>query len=208
MRTQIEIYDRFAQALVTASFHDDVTGEQLAEAEAQWKPFREAAVERLLAMGKTKAEIYKMIQHVHWDWARKAQSVMQGFLGIRCFGIEREGKWQGLTMLELAAHQAQLEPDKGKSLVYVEFLESAPWNLREMCDNPQFGLVGFHLIRAAVYLSIQEEFHGRVGLLALPQAEDFYRKCHFRIVEGAGRMGMKWHELTKENAKSFLGEKR
>ncbi len=118
--------DRRKGEFVDAVFHDDITADQLSEAEAQWKPVRNDAIRRLLYAGKTKDEIQRLFQHAHWDWDRKAAPLLVGLLTIRCFGIEASGQWQGLVMLDMAAHCAQLEPDRGKPLIYVEFLETAP----------------------------------------------------------------------------------
>jgi hypothetical protein len=207
MSQEILIWDRADRKLVAARFHEEITCEQLAEAELQWKPYRENAAARLLLEGKSPKDVYTLIQHVHWDWIRKAQALREGLLTVKVFGIEAENQWQGLVMVELASHFAELAPDRGKPLVYVEFLESAPWNLREMCETPRFGLIGVRLMEAVARLSIQEGFHGRVGLLALPQAELFYQDCLMIHIEGMIKVGMKWYEWTRENAAAFLGEK-
>jgi len=205
----ILIWERSSQVLVTAKFHDNVTAEQLAQAESQWKPHRIAAIERLISGGMTKREAHVRIQHAHWDWAAKAQGLRERTLDMRCFGIDIENEWQGLGMVELAAYSAQLAPDQGKPLAYVQFLESAPWNLKDICDDPRFGLVGVRLLEAAVRMSIEEGFHGRVGLHALPQAEPFYEeRCLMKHVEGFVKGRMKLYEMTRGNAEKFLGEER
>jgi hypothetical protein len=107
-------------------------------------------------------------------------------------------------MLELAAHSVELVVDRGKPLVYVEYLESAPWNLKDLCDKPRYGAIGTRLIEAAVRLSIEEGFHGRVGLLALPQAEPFYEQRLMTCVSGVVRGGLKLYEMTRDNATRFL----
>jgi GNAT superfamily N-acetyltransferase len=206
MDQDILIYERSTEKYVTAKLHDDVSTEQLAQAESQWRPFREAAIARLFSHEQAKRDAAIMIQHGHWDWLKKAQTIRKGMLGIRCFGVTSGGQWQGLAMLNLAAHTADLGDDKGKPLVYVEFLESAPWNLNAMCDEPRYGLIGVRLMEAAVRLSIEEGFYGRVSLLALPQAEPFYERCLMTHVDGRIRFGMKLYEMTRNNAVTFLGE--
>ncbi|MEN6578330.1 MAG: hypothetical protein ABFD90_18440 [Phycisphaerales bacterium] len=199
------ILDQKKREFIPATFHDDLTTDQMNEAETQWKPVRDAAVKRLLDAGKTKLEVQRLFQHQHWDWSRKAGLLLGGLLSVRCFGIELNGQWQGLAMFELAAHFALLEPDQGKPLIYVEFLETAPWNIAELVDEPRYGLIGARMIEAAIRLSISEGFRGRVGLLALPQAEKFYeKKCGMTRVEEAGHHGMAWYELTQKAAGVFL----
>ena len=102
-------------------------------------------------------------------------------------------------------HRVQIEPDLGKSLVYVEFLETAPWNLKDFVEEPLYGLIGIRLMEATIRLSEAEEFRGRVGLLALPQAEKFYEeKVGMVLVKGAGSQNMEYYELTQKAAKAFL----
>lgn len=205
MAQTVLIRDRKKRKFIPATFHDDITIDQMNEAEKQWKPIRDGAVQRLLAAGKTRVEVQRLVQHAHWNWSRKASFLADGLLAMRCFGIELNGQWQGLVMLELTAHFAQLEPDRGKSLVCVEFLETAPWNIADLVSEPRYGLIGVRMIETAVRLSLNEGFRGRVGLLALPQAEGFYEKtCGMIRVEGAVRHGMAWYELTQKAAGVFL----
>ena len=140
MAQTIQILDRKENAFIPATFHDNVTIDQMNQAEAQWKPIRDRAVQRLLATGMTRAEVQRLIQHAHWDWSQKARFLMDKLLAIRCFGIELNGQWQGLAMLELTVHFAQLQPDRGKALVCIEFLETAPWNIADSVSEPRYGL--------------------------------------------------------------------
>jgi hypothetical protein len=73
MSQEILIRERTGQKLVPARFHEDVIADQLAQAESQWKPHRDAAADRLLAAGKTRREVCSLIQHVDWDWLKKAR---------------------------------------------------------------------------------------------------------------------------------------
>lgn len=209
MSQDILIWDRSGETFVTARFHENVTAEQIVRAESQWKPHRIAAIEKLISKGLMPPEARRLIQHSHWDWAAKAKALRERTLDMRSFGIDVADEWQGLMIVELAAHVAELGEDRGKPLVYIEFLESAPWNLRDICESPRFGLIGMRLVEAVVKLSIAEGFHGRVGLHALPQAEPFYEKrCLMKHVEGAVKHGMKYYEMSRENAVKFLGEGR
>src|SRR5437773_8751001 len=57
----------------------------------------------------------------------------------------------------------------------VDYLESAPWNLRCSSILPRLMGVGTVLIAEAVRLSLELGLEGRVGLHSLPQAEAFYK---------------------------------
>src|SRR5258708_39832078 len=83
---------------------------------------------------------------------------------------------QGLMMVDLARHQARLPPDVGKPLVYIDYLESAPWNVKPMVDVPRYAGIGAVLVNVAVQVSIDEGFHGRIGLSSLANAASFYEK--------------------------------
>jgi hypothetical protein len=109
-------------------------------------------------------------------------------------------------MVNTAAHAARLEPDRGKPLVYIEYLESAPWNVRELTPQPRYGAVGVRLFEAAVHFSSAQGFFGRVGLHSLPQAERFYQTTCRMTHVGANEAveGLCYFELTRENAQNFL----
>lgn len=171
----------------------------LIETEKEWGPIRFNAALKLKQAGRD-AEIPR---HWHWDWGAKSQNL--SFLAYKCFGIECAQRMQGLLMVMVAGKQARLDPDAGKPLVYVDYLESAPWNVVPLVEVPQFSGIGMVLMRTAVQLSYDEGFHGRIGLHALPQAEEFYRdKCG---MQGCGPdknyQNLPYYEMTREIARRF-----
>ncbi|HMO83982.1 MAG TPA: hypothetical protein PKC18_03580, partial [Lacipirellulaceae bacterium] len=95
------------------------------------------------------------------------------------YAIECEAEFQGAMLLDLASHFADLEGDRGKPLVYIDYLEAAPWNwdCEELSQERTFRGVGQILFQKAVEHSRDEGFQGRVGLHALPQAERFYEQA-------------------------------
>ena len=123
-------------------------------------------------------------------------------------GIECQGQMQGLMMVKTAGYTARLPMDMGKPLVYVDYIEVAPWNCRPLTDTPRFGGIGVRLIEAAIRLSMDEGLHGRVGLHALPQAEAFYRNVCLMVCLGADAnyQDLPYYELTREKAAEFLSE--
>lgn len=195
----VQIFNRQDRALVDAILHTELLPTVLAEAEKEWGPIRLKAAQKLLDTGR-KGEIP---QHYHWDWGEKSHKLQ--LLAYRCFGIKCADKWQGLLLVKLSGQVARLDPDKGKDLVYIDYLESAPWNLHTMVDTPLYGGIGSLLMRTAVQLSYDEEFHGRVGLHALPQAEDFYREdCGMHgCGTDASYQDLPYYEMTRETATSF-----
>jgi hypothetical protein len=195
----VQLIRRQDRVLVDAVLHTELRPTVLVEAEKEWGPIRLEAVQKLLYAGRGG----EIPQHYHWDWGRKSLNLQ--LLAYRCFGIECDGKWQGLLMVKLAGMEARLDPDIGRPLVYIDYLESAPWNLRAMVDMPLYGGVGSVLMQTAVQLSYDEGFHGRIGLHALPQAEDFYRddcKMH-GCGPDASYHDLPYYEMTRDLAASF-----
>jgi len=68
-----------------------------------------------------------------------------------------------------------------QDLVYIDLLAVAPWNLKAalaiLGEIPQYIGLGKVLMDYAIEISIESGYEGRVGLVALPQADPFYRKC-------------------------------
>ena len=190
-----------SRELVDALLHLDLHPSKLLETETEWGPIRREAGRRLIRSGQPPEKIPR---HFHWDWTKK--SLKLTLLAYRCFGIECEGSMQGLIMMDLVSKTARLAPDAGKPLVYVDYLESAPWNVSALTDEPKFSTVGFVLMRAAIQLSIDEGFHGRVGLHSLPQSESFYRdKCFMQFSEmDPSYENLAYFELTRDLSEKFV----
>jgi hypothetical protein len=99
-------------------------------------------------------------------------------------------------------------PDVGKPLVYVDYFQNAPWNNEELVDRPRFGAVGSHLLDAAVKLSVDLEYGGRIGLHSLQRSEGFYRRLRMTPVEVEQQdrhaRGLWYFEFTRQQAEDFL----
>lgn len=179
------LYETAANALVEAILHLRMTAEQVIATEATWAPHR----------ALLRAE------HSHWDWKYKS-----GFLiepGVRCLGVECSGQMQGMMLLRESGYVARLAPVGGQPLVYVDYLETAPWNLRE--QSRRYAGVGQLLLREAVRRSVEQGYHGRVGLHSLPQVQLFYeRKCGM-VGCGPDReyYGLVYFEFTAERGTAF-----
>ncbi|WFU26773.1 GNAT family N-acetyltransferase [Bradyrhizobium sp. CB1717] len=142
-------------------------------------------------------------QSWHWDWSKKTARV-QGLLAFRGFSIVAQGKTQGLAQVDLtkAAREAN---QRGKPLVYLEYLEVAPWNRPDLGNAPRLRGVGTALITAAVALSEDEGFKGRLGLHSLPQADNFYRKIGMTdLGQDAAYQNLRYFEMTSEQARAFF----
>ena len=83
-------------------------------------------------------------------------------------------------VVETVQHRARLNDEQGRrglNLAYVEFLEAAPWNRPEHARPTRFRGTGSVLIAAAIQVSRDEGYRGRLGLHSLPQSEPFYRNA-------------------------------
>lgn len=198
----VQIVECASQTAVDAALHTDLKPADLLDAEAEWGPIRlKAAADRL----RTKAPTDDLPQHSHWDWARKASALQ--YLANTVFGIQKDGKWQGLAMTTTVGHLASLQPDAGKPLVYIKYIESAPWNLRAFTKTPVYGAIGTRLLEAAARQSLDENFHGRLGLHSLPnpKTEGFYRRSGMvRVGIDANVEGLPYYEFTQAAAQGFL----
>jgi hypothetical protein len=109
----------------------------------------------------------------YWDWEKKNR-IAASSINYEKYAIECEQITQGLMIIEIDWHRSQVDP--GKSIVYVEFLATAPWNRPSIQKPPQFRGVGKILLEFARSRSVALGYAGRVALHALPNAEPFYDK--------------------------------
>jgi hypothetical protein len=109
----------------------------------------------------------------HWDWYQKYQGI-ENYPNYEKYSVECEQITQGLMMIEIDCHRSRHEPDK--SIVYVDFLATAPWNRPSLESPPQFRGVGSVLFDFARQRSRDLEYQGRLGLHSLSRAESFYLK--------------------------------
>ena len=206
MRTRATIIDNKTGKPVEAEVFDEVTVEHFLETQQEWRPIVIQAVRELAARGAREL----IPQHFHWDWTSKAPQL--SVLANTFYGISSEGKLQGLMKLETVGEfcRCRLPEQEGKSLIYVDYVEVAPWNLKPLTvglgKKPRFNAVGSRLIEAAVLKSIEEDCKGRLALHSLPITEVFYLKaCGMTAVgRDVAKQNLLWLEFTPEQAQRFL----
>ena len=137
--------------------------------ERLWRTDRARLESELATHGET-------LESSHWDWTRKARQPADYHCLVT---IEWDGQVQGIMAAKGSLTPARLTPDA--RVMYVDFIESAPWNHRVPQDRnkpavrrPKYSGVGTLLIGEAIRMSIGRAAGGRVGLHGLPQAEAFY----------------------------------
>ena len=197
------IQRRSDKELVSATVLEGMAATDLLVVENEWRAERSSIMQELLAAGVARPN---WPESLHWDWSRKVSELQ--LLASTGFGIVCEKRWQGVMMTKSAGYFTRLDPDKGKPLLYLDYLEVAPWNW----VIPQINRAGFYktvgstLFWRAVHQSEEEGFHGRLGLHALPQAEPFYEKvCRMTpIGRDASKQNLLYFELTRQQAAGFL----
>ena len=187
----------------SAELWDAITEEQLADWEGEWIPELFKAMQRLR---RANVDWRFWPQSRHWSWRNKA-TVLHGMLGKTGFSVVCQGVTQGMMFVDTVTKRCRIETQKGKDLVYVEFLENAPWNRKELLfDPPRYRGIGTVLIGAAIELSKSEGFKGRIGLHSLPQANGFYSNtCGMTdLGPDADHHGLRYFEMTPEQAEAFM----
>lgn len=200
-KSVVQLLDRRTRSLVNATLIDGVTVAEIEAVERDWQPYLQQQLARMQSEGIGG----RLPQHRHWDWRAKQQHA-ERYLAYRMLGIEYDSQMQGLMLALTAGALCRLESQKGKPLVYVDYLASAPWNLPNITPEPRFSLVGTVLLAAAIQLSIDEEFSGRIGLHSLPQADDWYANaCGMSdLGQDAAKQDLRYFEMTPEQASKFL----
>jgi len=56
---------------------------------------------------------------------------------------------QGMIEVAKEGYLAKLPAQRGKPLIYVRYIETAPWNIKLLEPKPRYGGVGARLIRVA-----------------------------------------------------------
>ena len=179
-----------------------ITERQLADWEGEWVPELFKAMQRLRRAGVQRRH---WPQSRHWDW-RKKVAVLQGMLGNPGFSIVCDDLTQGMMIVDTVKHRGRIDGQNGQHLVYVAFVENAPWNRAELFSPPRYRGVGSILIRAAVALSEELEFHGRIGLHSLPQSNGFYANTCGMTDLGTDpdHESLRYFEMTPEQARAFI----
>lgn len=188
---------------VEAELRDAIEQAQLDDWQTKWQPALFGVLQELAQKGVPHT---LWPQSWHWNWARKTAQV-QGLLAFRGFSVVAQGETQGLARIDLT--KSGREPSQtGKPLVYLDYLEVAPWNRPELGGTPRLRGVGTALITAAVALSNEEGFKGRLGLHSLPQADDFYsRRCRMTdLGPDPAYQNLRYFEITADQARAFLEE--
>jgi len=169
--TSIELIDNVNQGRrVGAVLVENPNDDFIEATDNLWRIYRKRFVDALKDSGKP------IPDHDHWGWQWKIQQEIDRDSLFKCYAILADDEPQGLMLLNYGREcQSRLPEQKGRLLVYIAYVESAPWNVMEYTENRRFRGVGKALYKAAVRCSDEMGFRGLVGLHSLPSVEGFYR---------------------------------
>ncbi|WP_186074193.1 hypothetical protein [Burkholderia gladioli] len=172
----------------------------------QWKPISDRKIEELKAAGNYTREgvAEHNVEDAHWEWSEKVRD-RAGQLQWNSYALRCEGRTQGLMFVNMV-HRCRLESQKNMHMVYIDLLATAPWNRRRLSPAPLYRGVGDTLMLEAILLSSEQEFGGRIGLHALPNAVDFYQNQWGMVCMGTdpNYHELPYFELTTEQAAEIL----
>jgi len=204
-REPLQLIRRSDGAFVDAELDPALRPADLGLLERSWGPARLDLFNRLQAKGVDRKEFP---QSLHWDWTRKLPDLK--LLEATGYGIFGDQRWQGAMLTKTVSMVSQAPSTKGMPLVYIDYLEAAPWNWQVPALGVvgEFKGVGSLLFRRAVLQSVAEGFSGRVGLHALPQAEEFYTSaCGLdSFGHDPTKQNLMYFELSSEGSARFLND--
>lgn len=89
----------------------------------------------------------------------------------------------------------------------IDYLETAPWNLKLSGITPELTGVGTVLLADAVRLSLEEGLGGAIGLHSLPQAEPFYERIRMtRVGVDPDYYDLTYFEFDGQGSRDGLAE--
>jgi hypothetical protein len=187
-------------AFVDGVFHDRIDLGYARLAQAAWNEY----VKELMLLAAADGLLGPAYAHLHWNWQRKVAAT-ENLLACPTFAVECEGQVQGMMLINTDEYRARIGDEAGKSLVYIYFVSTAPWNLGHRGEQKRFHGVGQILLRAAILQSIELGHKGRIGLHSLPQSEAFYEKYGFmNFGPDPLKDGLKYYELGPAAAAKFV----
>jgi hypothetical protein len=186
--------------IVPAAVVERVDAVYAQRAEDLWATFMAAEAVRAAAEGRAQ----HALGHEHWDWPRKVD-LTRNLLSLPTLALECAGEPQALMLLQTDGMFCKLPDVAGRPLVYVMFLQAAPWNLRTVTDTPRYRGAGTALLRVAVETSLDLGFEGRVGLHALTTSETFYARSGMSVLSpDPAKQNLRYCEMAAAAAAAFL----
>lgn len=158
--------------ILTPQVTSDISRAEFVVTHAKWSAYKEVQRPR------NQRNVELLPGSRFWNWGNKAANHDTRF--FRFFALKYAGEIEGLLLLSLIPYPSRKSGVQPQFIGYVEYVESAPWNLSIYAGaNARFGGVGESLIAAARQASLENGWEGRLGLHSLPEARGFYESLGF-----------------------------
>ncbi len=190
----IKLLDKHSGNLVDAVIYRGISEKNIDDWQNYWIPQFKSSRAILKKSG---------VEDSHWDWNLKTTEI-EGQLAYDSFAIEADEKTQGMMIVNSATYFSKIE--KGKPLIYIEYIATAPWNRKLLVSEPEYGAVGKILFYQAIGESINKKFEGRIGLHSLPSAIDWYIYLGMMDFGEDDIKKMHYLELDNKTAAKLLNE--
>ena len=145
----------------------------------------------------------KSAEYSHWRWTDKISRLGSG--SNELYGLWHAKECQG--MMEVLMDRVSRSPATlGQPLVYINYIESAPWNQANSASALKYTGVGSILIAFAMLLSRDAGYNGVVGLHSLTAAETFYSHVIGMTDLGIDTNydGLRYFEMSQSRSTSYL----
>ncbi len=192
---------RSERRVVPALFVFDLPFWALQSVESVWKSYR-TSILQLPADRRS-----ELPEHLHWDWVEKRQHINSRQGGV-CAITERD-QVQGMAMYGFETVPGRRAVVRGKPFLYVEYLETAPFNLAAFVGSgARFSGVGTELLSGLQDISERWGCEGRLALHSLPGALGFYEAQGFQNLGCDPEEELDYLELTGPLGERFTREDR
>jgi hypothetical protein len=198
---EVELLNRVSGEYEQAYLHRGIDDKNFDDFEQRWRPLFDERRLQLLPPGDSESAA---LQDAHWDW-RRVIKPRENRLDYESFSLECAEQTQGLMLVCTTAF-GRCANHAGREIVYVDRIATAPWNRQGFSTGPIYRGVGSILLAAAISLSDDLGFGGRLGLHSLPQSERWYKSVCSMTDLGvdADSYNLRYFEMTEAQAKSFI----
>lgn len=196
------LFNRLTGEFEDATLISPISERHLEDFDKKWKKMFD--IRKQTALRNCESFEQANLQDAHWEYRKKIQN-RTGKLSFNSFAIDCSNETQGLMIVKTTGFAREASQSR-LPLVYIEYISTAPWNRIGFTQQPKYKGVGRFMLAAAISLSIDEGFDGRIGLHSLPQALSWYRDICEMIDLGqdSSYLDLNYLEMTAKIAKKFI----
>jgi hypothetical protein len=163
-----------------------------------FSPAKIARIEKLWA--PVRRQLPAHVEHLYWSWNRKKDDFTYRLIAVMC-----EGRCEGLLAANRTLRRSRTQQC---DILYVAYVESAPWNHPHFPGGAEFRGVGTNLMMGAILVSQQLQAAGAIGLHSLNSSRAAY--LHWGMTN-FGRdpqcEDLTYFEFSSEHAIEFLAKR-